>query len=77
MATKIDRMRQGFAAFSTGDLDALRELFSPDIVWHSGGDNALTGDYKVAVFHSDADERVSEAWIIPTDAAAANAFLSD
>lgn len=131
MESKIERMRRGYEAFGKGDLDALRDLFSPDIVWHSGGDNALTGDYKgidevftyfgklfemtggdlhqdvhdllasddhgvaitnvrasrpdgrtmsmgqVAVFHIDDADKVTEAWVIPSDATAANAFLSD
>lgn len=42
----VDRMRRGYEAFGKGDLDTLRELFSPDIVWHNGGNNPLTGDYK-------------------------------
>ena len=40
-------MRKGYAAFSRGDMDALRiELFSPDIVWHQGGRNQTSGDYR-------------------------------
>ena len=128
--TNIDRMRRGYEAFGKGDLDTLRGLFSPDIVWHAGGDNAISGDYKgiddvfamflklfemtegtmkqdvhdllasdahgvaithvtasrpdgrtmsmnqVAVFHMDDQNRVSEAWIVPTDQTAADAFLS-
>ena len=127
----IDRMRRGYEAFSNADLDTLRELFSPDIVWHTGGDNDLTGDYKgidevfglfgrifemtggtmqqeihdllandehgvaithvrasrpdgrtidmnqVGVYHMDADKRVTEAWLLPEDAAALNAFFTD
>jgi uncharacterized protein len=42
----IARMRQGYEAFAKGDLDALRDLFAPDIVWHAPGNNPLTGDYK-------------------------------
>ncbi len=42
----VERVRRGYDAFSRGDLDALRELLSPDITWHAGGNNALTGDYK-------------------------------
>ena len=127
----VERMRRGYEAFGKGDLDTLRELFSPDIVWHAGGNNSLTGDYKgidevfgmfgklfemtggtmnqqvhdllasddhgvaithvtasrddgrtmdvdqVAVFHMDDQSRVSEAWIVPADAQAADAFLTD
>ena len=46
MADNVALMRKGYEAFAAGDLDAMRDLFSPDVVWHSGGDNALTGDYK-------------------------------
>jgi ketosteroid isomerase-like protein len=39
-------VRKGFEAFSRGDMDALRELFAPDIVWHSPGRSPLAGDFK-------------------------------
>jgi ketosteroid isomerase-like protein len=39
------RARAGYEAFATGDLAAVSDLFSDDIVWHSGGSNVLTGDY--------------------------------
>lgn len=42
----VQRLREGYDAFSRGDLDALRELLAPDVVWHAGGNNSLTGDYK-------------------------------
>jgi aryl-alcohol dehydrogenase-like predicted oxidoreductase len=29
------------AAFSAGDMNALAELFHPDVVWHIGGRNPL------------------------------------
>jgi len=38
--------RKGYAAFSAGDMDALRALFAPDIVWHVSGKNHFAGDYK-------------------------------
>ena len=42
-----EAMRKGYEAFSRGDMDALRnELFSPDIVWHQGGRNQTSGDYR-------------------------------
>ncbi|WP_369275756.1 nuclear transport factor 2 family protein [Streptomyces sp. R11] len=34
------------AAFSVGDMDALAQEFHPDVVWHIGGRNLLTGDYQ-------------------------------
>lgn len=127
---KVELMRRGYEAFGKGDLDALRELFAPDIVWHVGGDNPLTGDYKgiddvfgyfgklfemtggdlqqevhdllasddhavaithvrasrpdgrtmdmnqVGVFHADDSNRVTEAWLLPEDTAAANEFFA-
>ena len=30
-----DLIRRGYDAFSSGDMDTLRELFHPDIVWHA------------------------------------------
>jgi hypothetical protein len=37
--------RQGYAAFSRGDMTALAELLHPDVEWFVGGDNALSGTY--------------------------------
>jgi len=38
--------RQGYAAFSRGDMDAIRaQYFADDIVWHSPGANPLSGDF--------------------------------
>ncbi|MCX5377293.1 nuclear transport factor 2 family protein [Streptomyces sp. NBC_00091] len=34
------------AAFSAGDMEALAREFQPDVVWHIGGRNLLTGDYQ-------------------------------
>lgn len=41
-----DLVRRGFAAFGTGDLATLGELFADDIVWHVGGRSPISGDYK-------------------------------
>jgi uncharacterized protein len=41
-----DRIRQGYEAFSAGNLQALDELFADDIVWHVPGRNPIAGDYK-------------------------------
>jgi ketosteroid isomerase-like protein len=38
-----DSVRRGYAAFQRGDLEALRELFSPDIRWHTNGRNLTAG----------------------------------
>jgi len=45
-ASLVQRFRQGYENFGKGDLEAIRADFSPDIVWHVGGHNPLTGDYK-------------------------------
>jgi ketosteroid isomerase-like protein len=38
--------RKGYKAFGTGDLDTLRELFDPNVVWHLSGRGPLAGDYR-------------------------------
>jgi hypothetical protein len=38
--------RAGYEAFARGDLAAVSDLLSDDIVWHSGGNNILSGDYE-------------------------------
>ena len=40
------RFRDGYDAFGRGDLEAVKEFFHPDIVWHAGGNNIQSGDYK-------------------------------
>ncbi len=37
--------KRGYAAFQQGDLDTVRELFDPNIVWHVPGHNHTSGDY--------------------------------
>ena len=41
-----ETFKRGYAAFGQGDMDTMRELLSPDLVWHAPGNNALSGDYK-------------------------------
>jgi uncharacterized protein len=43
-----DLIRRGYDAFSSGDMDTLRELFHPDIVWHAPGRSQLAGDHHAA-----------------------------
>ncbi len=43
--TNEELLRQGYAAFASGDLATVQALFAEDIVWHSAGANQLTGDY--------------------------------
>lgn len=42
----VERMRKGYEAFQSGDMAALNDLFSDDIVWHQPGTSPLSGDYK-------------------------------
>ncbi len=41
-----EMLRKGIDAFGKGDLDTVQSLFADDIVWHVGGNNQLSGDYK-------------------------------
>lgn len=38
-------IKKGYAAFLMGDTELLRQLMADDIVWHSLGNNILTGSY--------------------------------
>jgi ketosteroid isomerase-like protein len=42
----LENARAGYAAFSAGDMATINDLLADDIVWHSSGDNILTGDYE-------------------------------
>ena len=42
----VDLSRRGYAAFGAGDMETLTELIAEDAVWHLGGRNDLSGDYK-------------------------------
>jgi uncharacterized protein len=39
-------VRQGFAAFATGDIDGVRHLLADDIVWTTLGNNPVAGVYR-------------------------------
>jgi len=42
-----DLIREAFAAFGRGDIDALqRQYFAPDIRWHFPGRSPLAGDHE-------------------------------
>ena len=38
--------REAYAAFAAGDLDKVKSVFHPDIVWHMSGNSPLARDYK-------------------------------
>jgi ketosteroid isomerase-like protein len=37
--------RNGYAAFTKGDMDGVAALLAPEVVWHVLGRNVLSGDY--------------------------------
>jgi ketosteroid isomerase-like protein len=41
-----DLARRGYAAFASGDLATLDDLFADGIVWHVGGRSPMSGDYE-------------------------------
>lgn len=45
MPADEDVVRRGYDAFSRGDMQTLREVLDPDVVWHSPGRSELAGDY--------------------------------
>ena len=42
----IEIARKGYQAFNEAHLDEAMVLIHDEIVWHIGGDNPLTGDYR-------------------------------
>ncbi len=42
----VELMRRGYAAFAAGDMDTVGSLMADDIVWHSPGNNPLSGEFK-------------------------------
>lgn len=40
------RLRDGFASFARGDLDAVRASFTPDITWTTAGSGPLAGEHR-------------------------------
>jgi uncharacterized protein len=41
----VELLRRGYAAYSTGDMETINEVFADDIVWHVAGRSELAGDY--------------------------------
>jgi ketosteroid isomerase-like protein len=42
----VTRIKDMFAAFATGDSAVLNDVFAEDLLWHEGGRNQLSGDYR-------------------------------
>lgn len=40
----LEIARKGYEAFASGDMDTLMATLADDIVWHTAGDNILSGD---------------------------------
>jgi uncharacterized protein len=41
----LELLRRGYAAYGSGDMDTINELFADDVVWHVAGRSSLSGDY--------------------------------
>jgi len=46
MHPNAETARRAYEAFSTGDMATMSELMSDEIVWHSPGNNPLSGTYQ-------------------------------
>ena len=42
----VARLKDGYAAFAKGDFAELNDLFAEDLLWHEGGRNQLSGEYR-------------------------------
>jgi len=42
----VARLKDGYAAFAKGDFAVLNDLFAEDLLWHEGGRNQLSGEYR-------------------------------
>ncbi|HEV3381357.1 MAG TPA: nuclear transport factor 2 family protein [Trebonia sp.] len=41
-----DLLRRGYEAYNSGDMDTVQTLMDGNVLWHAGGSNQLTGDYR-------------------------------
>jgi ketosteroid isomerase-like protein len=57
---QADRARSVLAEVSGGNLDALDDQVTDDIVWHVGGEHPLSGDYRGRKAVMDYHRRVAE-----------------
>ncbi len=42
----VKLVRRGYDSLARGDVEALREIMAPDIIWHEPGRSPLAGDHK-------------------------------
>jgi ketosteroid isomerase-like protein len=45
-AQLVEHVRNAYQTFASGDADAYRAVFSPEIIWHVPGDNPVSGIYR-------------------------------
>jgi uncharacterized protein len=46
MGMTPQQLRDGYAAFGSGDFEKVKSNFSDDVIFHVGGNNSFSGDYK-------------------------------
>jgi ketosteroid isomerase-like protein len=64
-------MKRYLDTFAEGDLEALMEFFSPEVVWHVAGSHRLAGDYRgkpalLDYFRQARDETAGSIKLDPT-----------
>jgi len=42
----VTRIKDAYAAFAKGDFAVLEDFFAEDVVWHDGGRNQISGEYR-------------------------------
>ena len=42
----VARARESVELYTNGEFDRLRDFYAEDVVWHAGGRNPLSGDYR-------------------------------
>src|SRR5439155_21159634 len=46
MTDNVSSIRSAFTAFAQGDMDTLKKVFAPEIVWHEPGRSSVSGEYR-------------------------------
>jgi uncharacterized protein len=41
-----ETVRRLYTAFAAGDIDAIKDVFDPEVVWHDPGNSPVTGDHR-------------------------------
>jgi uncharacterized protein len=57
----VELFKKGYAAFSAGDMEGVKALFAPDVVWNQPGKNHFSGEHRgvdnvLALFLAQAQE---------------------